>query len=161
MMDDRLDSPGPRKARRLRFGTRSLLALVALAALPARIAGDIADYRDEQRGLAGLSGIAGSFAVEGPFSLFLCTSPNMGRVKVQGRYPDWLLRPTRNAGWPVYDRATSLTLSGPKYDDTAVEYITKLRDLRKLELHGTSLTPDGVARLRRSLPHCRIEQHAS
>jgi hypothetical protein len=61
----------------------------------------------------------------------------------------------------IYDRATELRLSGPKYDDGAVDHLVKLRRLRSLTLDRTKITDVGIERLRRALPECRVERGPS
>ena len=72
--------------------------------------------------------------------------------------PSWLKRPADALGVPIFHRVTGLSLSGPAYTDAAVEHITQLKDLKRLDLSATLISDHGLARLQRSLPECRIER---
>jgi hypothetical protein len=85
----------------------------------------------------------------------------MGRVTVQWTGPTWALYSSGGLpGMGIYNRATSLSLFGASYDDTAVEHLVRLRRLESLTLSNTGITDAGVERLRRALPGCRIERRA-
>ncbi|MCI0358968.1 MAG: hypothetical protein L0211_10860 [Planctomycetaceae bacterium] len=71
--------------------------------------------------------------------------------------PAWLRRPAEALGVRIFHRATRLSLVGPIYTDAAVEHICHLTDLQLVTLEGTAISDQGIARLRRELPHCRIE----
>lgn len=81
----------------------------------------------------------------------------MGRVTVQWQGPSWLPETTRIAGGYVYDRATTLTLTGPNYDDSAIEHLVKLKGLKRISLSRTRFTKEGLAKLRRALPDCQVQ----
>ena len=53
-------------------------------------------------------------------------------------------------------RLESLWLWQTAVTDAAVEPLSKMKQLRELDLRETKLTPDGVARLRKALPGCKI-----
>ncbi len=55
-----------------------------------------------------------------------------------------------------YDRVTSLSLDGSKFDDRVVDELCKLRHLRSVSLYKTNLTDEGVERLRSRLPGCKV-----
>jgi hypothetical protein len=83
----------------------------------------------------------------------------MGRVTVQWKGPAWLRRPAEAVGLgTIYLRTTAVSLHGPVYDDRVVEHLVKLRRLESIALSNTSLSQEGIARLRRALPDCRIER---
>ena len=71
--------------------------------------------------------------------------------------PAWLRRPAEALGVRYLHRATRLSLNGPIYTDAAVEHLHQLTDLRELTLTGTQISAPALARLRKSLPACRIE----
>ena len=50
----------------------------------------------------------------------------------------------------------TLDISGTPVDDSDLEYISPLKDLRQLALHGTKVTAEGVAKLQKALPNCKI-----
>jgi hypothetical protein len=82
----------------------------------------------------------------------------MGRVTVQWRGPAWLRRPAEAVGWEeIYTRATKVSLWGPKYDDRCIEHLVKLRRLESITLSNTGFSEQGIRRLQRALPNCRIE----
>jgi hypothetical protein len=56
----------------------------------------------------------------------------------------------------MYLRVTKLSLTGPKFDDGAVEHLVKLRRLESLALSNTRMSTAGIARLQRALPKCQI-----
>ena len=49
-----------------------------------------------------------------------------------------------------------LTLSGTKITDESIPYLLKLRCLKRLDLRNTAITENGIKRMRRDLPNCRI-----
>jgi hypothetical protein len=69
----------------------------------------------------------------------------------------WLRRPAEALGVRIFHRATRLSLVGPAYTDAAVEHASRLKNLQVLTLERTSISDQGIARLRRELPQCRIE----
>jgi hypothetical protein len=79
-------------------------------------------------------------------------------VSVDWQGPAWLRRPAEALGVGIYNRATRLSLQGPKYDDAAVEHLLKLRSLNSLTLERTQFSDEGLARLSRLLPNCRVER---
>jgi hypothetical protein len=81
-------------------------------------------------------------------------------VTVEWIGPSWLRPPAETLGVRIFFRSTKLSLSGPAYTDAAVEHIVRLRDLAQLDLSRTKITDEGLARLKRSLPECRIVQVA-
>lgn len=52
---------------------------------------------------------------------------------------------------------TLVLSNNDKLDDSAIEHISKLKSLEKLEIKDTRITANGVDRLRKALPQCRIE----
>jgi hypothetical protein len=81
-----------------------------------------------------------------------------GRVTVQWRGPAWL-RPAAEAfDLEIYRHATDLSLQGGGYDDRCIEHLVQLRRLESLALSGTELSQQGIARLQRALPDCRIQR---
>ena len=50
----------------------------------------------------------------------------------------------------------TLDISGMPADDSDLEYITPLKELRLLCLRGTHVTDAGVAKLQQALPNCKI-----
>ncbi len=61
-------------------------------------------------------------------------------------------------GVRIFHRVTGLSLRGPAYTDAAVEHISQLKDLKRLKLTATQISDQGLARLEKSLPECRIER---
>ena len=49
----------------------------------------------------------------------------------------------------------TLDISGTPVDDSDL-HTTPLKDLRLLALHGTKVTAEGVAKLQKALPNCKI-----
>jgi hypothetical protein len=79
-------------------------------------------------------------------------------VTVHWKAPPWLRRPAEAVGLgKIYLRATEVALNGQKFDDRVVEHLVKLRHLETLTLTNTRLSQNGVARLQRALPDCRID----
>ena len=66
---------------------------------------------------------------------------------------------TQAVGLKYFDRAVSLSLSGPTYTDAVIEQICKLDDLHSLSLSGTGITRRGLDRIRLALPNCQIEHY--
>ncbi len=52
---------------------------------------------------------------------------------------------------------TYLGLAGTKITDKGLQHLTGAKKLKSLRLHGTKVTPEGVALLRKALPNCVIE----
>lgn len=50
-----------------------------------------------------------------------------------------------------------LTLSGTKITDESIPYLLKLRRLKRLDLRNTAVTENGIERIRRGLPNCRVQ----
>jgi hypothetical protein len=83
----------------------------------------------------------------------------MDRVTVQWTGPSWLRRPAETLALEKFlTRATGLTLSGPHCDDRAIEHLTKLTRLESLTLSETKISQEGMRRLQRALPDCRVER---
>ncbi|MEO8497612.1 MAG: hypothetical protein ABI614_21300 [Planctomycetota bacterium] len=56
-----------------------------------------------------------------------------------------------------YDRVTSVSLDGSKFDDRVVDELCKFKHLGFVSLYKTNLTDEGVARLRSRLPGCQVQ----
>jgi hypothetical protein len=57
-------------------------------------------------------------------------------------------------------RAASLkeiNLTGTMVGDAGLETLAGMRQLEQLHLHGAQVSDEGVARLRKALPNCRIK----
>ena len=80
-------------------------------------------------------------------------------MTVDWQGPAWLRRPAEVLDVRIFHRATKLSLSGPAYTDAAVEHVSQLKDLKSLTLWQTQISDQGLRRLERSLPRCRIEWH--
>lgn len=52
----------------------------------------------------------------------------------------------------------SAQLNGPRYNDNSIEKLVGLKDIPQIKLYNTSLTRQGVDRLRKMLPHSSIEE---
>lgn len=52
----------------------------------------------------------------------------------------------------------SVRLSGPRYNDKAIEKLSGLKDIPQIQLYKTALTQQGIDRLRKILPHSEIEE---
>jgi len=50
-----------------------------------------------------------------------------------------------------------LTLSGTKITDECIPYLLELRHLLRLDLRNTAVTENGIERIRRGLPNCRVQ----
>jgi hypothetical protein len=61
-------------------------------------------------------------------------------------------------GVRIFHRATKLSLEGPAYTDSAIAHLSQLKDLKSLTLQRTQISDQGLHRLRRALPLCRIER---
>jgi hypothetical protein len=49
-----------------------------------------------------------------------------------------------------------LDLAGTQVTDAGLDHLASLPQLRQLNVSGTAVTPDAVARLRESLPNLRV-----
>jgi hypothetical protein len=56
-------------------------------------------------------------------------------------------------------KLTLLGLHGSTVSDAAVPHIGRLRGLKTLQVELTSLTEEGVLKLKQMLPGCRISSH--
>jgi hypothetical protein len=50
-----------------------------------------------------------------------------------------------------------LTLSGTKITDESIPYLLKLRRMKRLDMRNTDVTKNGIERIRRGLPNCRVQ----
>ena len=48
-------------------------------------------------------------------------------------------------------------ISSSAVTDASVSVLERLSSLESMQLHETGISPEGVSRLRRALPHCRID----
>jgi hypothetical protein len=80
-------------------------------------------------------------------------------VTVEWQGPRWLKRPAEVCGVRIFHRPVKLSLTGPAYTDAAVEHIVRLADLEQLDFTGTLISDQALARLKRSLPECRIARN--
>ncbi len=55
-----------------------------------------------------------------------------------------------------FDRVTGLVVNGAQFDDSVVTEISRLKHLKSVQLHNTSVTPTGIARLKEVVGYCRI-----
>jgi hypothetical protein len=53
----------------------------------------------------------------------------------------------------------NLDLSDLKIGDSSIENLSKLQQLRSLNVRGTDLSSDGLIRLKRAMPNCKIEDN--
>jgi hypothetical protein len=58
------------------------------------------------------------------------------------------------AQWPGLSK---LSLCGMPITDAGLEYLKDVQTLRDLDLRVTQVTAEGVKKLKRELPHCKIE----
>ena len=56
---------------------------------------------------------------------------------------------------PALDR---MSVFGPRLDDDAVPFLTRLTNLKRLELYGTKISPDGMQQIRNALRSTDIEE---
>ncbi len=66
-----------------------------------------------------------------------------------------------DAGVKHLEGLTILTLAGPEITDAAIDHLEGLSNLAFLFLFSTSVTPEGVKRLREALPNCAIDYRTS
>jgi hypothetical protein len=82
-------------------------------------------------------------------------------VTVEWTGPEFLRRPAEALSLRIFHRPTRLTLNGPAYTDAAIEQLSRLTSLQSLTLERTGISEQGLTRLERALPGCRIERRSS
>ena len=71
--------------------------------------------------------------------------------------PEWLKPLADKFNLSCFHRATHIVLQGGDYTDTDVDDLCRLKHLQSISLLRTRITADGLAKLKRSLPDCKIQ----
>jgi hypothetical protein len=78
-------------------------------------------------------------------------------VTVEYCGPSAIRSTIENARAEYFHRATHIYLKGAAYTDALVVDLCELNHLHSMRLDHTQITADGVARLKRALPDCKID----
>jgi hypothetical protein len=140
------------------FRLRTLLVAVIVCALPLAWYAALARHsQNEQQAIRALVKLSdrsmlSSFDDEG-----VCMSGVTGSIERCWQGPAWIPRRVNGQRMELFYRVERGWLGSEQYDDRVVEHLVKFTSLKQLTLHHTSVSPEGVRRLRSELPHAKID----
>lgn len=146
---------------RLRFRLRTLLVVLTIAS--AGLGWYVANAREheaELRALDALQSCGGAGYIarlrdgeEGPW----CGYGLIGTARLTGKRPRVVHRLLAAAGCDALYRVESVSIGGERFGDDAIDALIQFRSVQEIVLDRTSISGEGLERLRAGLPGAKVE----